>query len=293
MWVRDMARRYHQRLNEIRARTEPPHVPGTARDVYETFFVLRHFLPSELARVALRHADYCVVQSARRDDLVDLATYDSEVSRGVFLCSAPVIAFTSGRAMSVHKVKLIVKSRDHGQVSDASAGSWSWWEVAVAAPASILNGLTPKPVPRFDEEADDGQRGVVCLGSAGYKFRNEGQTEYYASACWDAGTNVIVNEEPGLIVWGPEQNGRALRGDVERELLLTSRRLLVNNELCGSNWKTHEIELRADAEDVQERRWVKSLTTGDRVALMACCRFHGWHNFIEMARIEIHYPILG
>lgn len=76
--------------------------------------------------------------------------------------------------------------------------------------------------------------------------------------------------------------------DLSREEMELWRPRLVQVNLHASRQeKTHIVTWRWDAEDEEERKWVRDLKQGECVELTIWARYPGWANHVQSAKIDV------
>lgn len=74
-------------------------------------------------------------------------------------------------------------------------------------------------------------------------------------------------------------------GDSEK---VTMKKRLCENVAASREKKTHTIVWDDDAEDEEEREWLRALKTGDSVLVTVHARFPGWINNVQSAEINVY-----
>jgi hypothetical protein len=64
-------------------------------------------------------------------------------------------------------------------------------------------------------------------------------------------------------------------------------KIIVQNVHAGQEYKTHVVTWTFDAEDDDERIWVRNLKRGQHVDIVLWARYPGWENHVASARIDI------
>jgi hypothetical protein len=67
---------------------------------------------------------------------------------------------------------------------------------------------------------------------------------------------------------------------------VNERVVIVNTTGCDEV-ERHVVEWRADAEDQEERDWVRGLRNGDRIAVKAWCRWASFENVVKEVGIDV------
>ena len=64
-------------------------------------------------------------------------------------------------------------------------------------------------------------------------------------------------------------------------------KIIVRNVHAGQEYKTHVVTWTFDAEDDDERIWVRNLKRGQHVDIVLWALYPGWENHVASARIDI------
>jgi len=250
--------------------------PRTPKDITKVIEVLCNYLPAELALEVIKAAEYWVCEEASRDERLVIA----EPSAGTaYLRSWPIL-WASGGATS--------------NSPPYPGTSLTFDDLAEDAPES--SPLSPKHRSRSDESPGPVKQITFTISARdqGWSSFPQWHGTYEGSHTWfearviqpSASQQPIAEEAGGGN--GVPRRRMTFTCDLSREEMELWRPRLVQVNLHASRQeKTHIVTWRWDAEDEEERKWVRDLKQGECVELTIWARYPGWANHVQSAKIDV------
>lgn len=250
--------------------------PRTPKDITKVIETLCQYLPAELALEVIKAAEYWVIEEASRNERLTVA----EPSAGTaYLRSWPILWASGGAASN----------------SPPYPGtSLTFDDLAEDAPESSTTSL--KHRSRLDSSPGPVKQITFTISSRdqGWSSFPQWHGTYEGSNTWFEARVIQPTTSPQAIAEetaggnGVPRRHLTWTCDLSREEMEQWRPRLVQVNLHASRQeKTYVVTWRWDAEDEEERKWVRDLKQGECVELTVWARYPGWANHVQSAKIDV------
>jgi hypothetical protein len=259
--------------------TDPSYYPRTPKDINAVIATLVTKLPAELVLDILDFAEYWVRETVERDERIVIA----QPSAGTAYLRTWPILWASGGASS--------------NSPPFPGTSLSFEDLAVEA-SSTSPPPTPTDTPQTTNRSRPGPVREITFTISSRDQGWSGQPQFHGtyeqSYTWfearviQPSESQPVGSEDGGHHNGPNRRHLTWTNELPLEQLLKYRPRMLQKNIHASRQATkHVVTWRSDAEDGEERRWVRSLQPGECVEVTVWAQYPGWSNHVESLRIDV------
>jgi hypothetical protein len=265
----------HQRPSPA-SNTDPSYYPRTPKDINAVISTLVSKLPAELVLDILDFAEYWVRETVERGERLVVA----EPSAGTAYLRTWPILWASGGASSNSPPFPGTSLSFEDLAEEASSSS------SPLPPQDAANRLRPGPVREITFTISSRDQG--WSGQPQFHGTYEQSYTWFEVRVIQPSESQPVGSEDGGHHNGPNRRHLTWTNELTSEQLSKYRPKMLQKNVHASRQATkHVVTWRSDAENEDERKWVRSLQPGECVEVTVWAQYPGWSNHIESLSIDV------